>query len=161
MKRIWRSIRRNVIKIASIDSTPIKIAAGIGIGGFIAMFPITGFQFITGIILSIIFRVNKVAVVVTTQLICNPLTLAFLFFLDFKIGEKLLGIDSSITLQSIRLLLEEANLKNFFSVIKGIAKPLYLGSAVTGPIVGLLAFAIGYLLVKRFKRRLIGKGKYK
>jgi len=65
MKRMWRWFKESFLKIARIDSTPVKIAVGIGLGAFIAIFPITGFQFLTGLFLSIIFRVNKIAVVVT------------------------------------------------------------------------------------------------
>ncbi len=149
MRCIWKWLRNSFLKIARIDSTPIKIAVGIGIGAFIAMFPITGFQFLTGVLLALIFRVNKVAVVVTTQVVCNPLTLPFVFFLDFKVGEKILGMDSSLNVHSIRLLLGEMTFRNFFGILGNIAKPLYLGSAVTAPVVGLMAFALGYLLLKR------------
>jgi uncharacterized protein (DUF2062 family) len=153
MRRIWRWFKAKILTIARIDSTPVKVAVGIGLGAFIAMFPITGFQFLTGLLLSFLFRVNKVAVVVTTQLVCNPLTLPFLFFLDYKVGEKILGLQSSMTLQSIKLLLSEMNITNFLSVLGAVARPLYLGSAVTGPVVGLVAFAIGFFLVRAFKRR--------
>lgn len=153
MKRLWRWLREKVLAIARIDSTPPRIAAGIGVGAFIAMFPITGFQFLTGLALSFIFRVNKIAVVATTQLLCNPLTLPFLFFLDYKIGERLLGHDSAMTLEAFRILLREASIRNAFVVFKTVAAPLYLGSAVTGPCLGLIAFVAGYFFVKRFKRK--------
>ncbi len=152
MKRLWRWFREKFLKIARIDSTPGRIAAGIGLGAFIAMFPITGFQFLAGLALSFIFRVNKIAVVVSTQVLCNPLTLPFLFFLDYKIGERLLGHDSSLTLEAFRMLVREASITNAFVVFKAVAAPLYLGSAVTGPCSGLIAFIVGYFLIKRFKR---------
>lgn len=153
MKRIWRWFKESFLKIARIDSTPVKIAVGIGLGAFIAIFPITGFQFLTGLFLSIIFRVNKIAVVVTTQLVCNPLTLPFIIYLDFKVGEKILKYNSSLTIQSIRLLLKEINFRNFFSVLGNIAKPTFLGSATIAPIIALIAFVLGYFLIKKFKIR--------
>lgn len=153
MKRIWRWLKESFLKIARLDSTPLKIAIGIGLGAFIAMFPIIGFQFLTGLLLSIIFRVNKVSVVITTQIVCNPLSLPFLFFLDFKVGEKILRINSSLTIHSFRLLLREVNFRNFFTALGDIAKPLYLGSAVTAPVIGLIAFVVGYFLIKKFKKK--------
>jgi uncharacterized protein (DUF2062 family) len=153
MKRLWRWLRNKLITIARIDSTPRRIAAGIGVGAFIAMFPITGFQFLTGLLLSFVFRINKIAVVATTQVLCNPLTLPFLFFLDYKVGERILGYDTSMTLEAFRMLMDEVSFRNAFVVFKTIAKPLYLGSAVTGPCIGLLTFVFGYFLVRRFKRR--------
>lgn len=152
MKRLWRWFREKLITIARIDSTPSRIAAGIGVGAFIAMFPITGFQFATGLLLSFVFRVNKIAVVATTQVLCNPLTLPFLFFLDYKVGERLLGHDTSMTLEAFRTLMAEVTFRNAFIVFRAIAKPLYLGSAVTAPFIGIVAFAVGFFLVKRFKR---------
>jgi|GEM_PF-1116969 len=153
MKRIWRWIRSSFIKIARIDSTPVKIAVGIGIGALIAMMPITGFQFLTGVLLSFIFRVNKVAVVVTTQLVCNPVTLPFLFFFNFKVGQKLIGNSSVVTLSSLRQVLHTANFKNFYTVLGSILKPLFLGSAITAPVIGLVAFGIGYLLIRKLKTK--------
>lgn len=153
MKRIWRWFRGKVISIARIDSTPRRIAAGVGIGAFIAMFPITGFQFLTGLLFSFLFRVNRIAVVATTQVVCNPVTMAFLFFLDYKVGELILGHDSSMTLSAFKMLMSEVSFTNAFVVFKTVAKPLYLGSAVTAPCIGLVAFGIGYFLVKRFKHK--------
>ena len=153
MKRIWKLFKEKLLKIARIDSTPVKIATGIGLGAFIAMFPITGFQFLTGLLLAFIFRVNRIAVVVTTQLICNPLTLPFLVFLDFKIGEKILRYDSFMTLQAMRVLLKDVNFRNIFTVLGSIAKPLFLGSAVIAPFISIVAFVIGYFFVQKFKAR--------
>jgi uncharacterized protein (DUF2062 family) len=153
MKRLFKWIKEKVLQIARIDSTPLKIAVGIGLGAFIAMWPITGFQFITGILLSLLFRVNKVAVVVTTQLLCNPLTLPFVFFLDYKVGEKLLGHSSMMTVESFRLLLNEVSFRNLFTVLGAVAKPLYLGSMVMSPVAGLIAFGLGFILIRRFKRK--------
>lgn len=153
MKRIWMWLKRNLLRIARIDSTPLKIAMGIGLGAFIAMFPITGFQFLTGLFLAFIFRVNKIAVVVTTQVVCNPLTLPFLIFLNFEIGRKMLTYSPILSIQSIRLLLKDVNFDNFFAALGDIAKPLFLGSIITGPIIGLIAFAVGYFLIKKFKER--------
>jgi uncharacterized protein (DUF2062 family) len=153
MRRLFQWFRNKVITIAKLDSTPVKIAIGVGVGAFIAMFPITGFQFLSGILLSFILRINKIAVVVTTQVLCNPLTLPFLFFLDYKVGERILGYDTSMTLEAFRMLIREMSLRNAFTVFTTIAKPLYLGSAITAPFAGLIAFAVGFLLIRRFRRR--------
>jgi uncharacterized protein (DUF2062 family) len=153
MKRLFQWFRNKLITIAKIDSTPVKIAVGVGMGAFIAMFPITGFQFLSGILLSFIFRVNKIAVVVTTQVLCNPLTLPFLFFLDYKMGERILGYDTSMTLEVFRMLMRDVSVRNAFAVFTTIAKPLYLGSAIMAPFIGLIAFAVGFFLVKRFRSR--------
>ncbi|TET22919.1 MAG: DUF2062 domain-containing protein [Candidatus Cloacimonadota bacterium] len=154
MKRLWKWLRDKLIIIIRIDSTPAKIAAGVGVGAFIAMFPITGFQFLTGLLLSFIFRVNRIAVVLTTQLVCNPLTMSFLFFLDYKVGEKVLGYDSSVTLDALKLLIRQSNFGNFFAVLASVAKPLYLGAAIMAPCIGIAAFALSYFLIKTFKRRI-------
>jgi hypothetical protein len=58
-----------------------------------------------------------------------------------------------MTLEAFRLLIAEVSFRNAFFVFRTIAKPMYLGSAVTAPMIGLAAFAVGYFLVKRFKRR--------
>jgi len=157
MKRIWRWFKENLLKIARIDSTPFKIAVGIAMGAFIAIFPITGFQFLTGLVLSIIFRVNKVAVVVTTQLVCNPLTLPFIVLFDFRIGNKFLHSNTTVTVQTVRTLLRNVNFRNFISALGSFAKPIFLGSAVIAPLVAIIAFVLGHFLVSKFKRQRLSK----
>ncbi len=68
-------------------------------------------------------------------------------------GEKILKYNSSLTIQSIRLLLKEINFRNLFSVLGNIAKPTFLGSATIAPIIALIAFVLGYFLIKKFKIR--------
>jgi len=82
--RFWGLLKGKLIRIATLDSTPRKVACAVGIGMFVGMLPITGFQIWTGVALSFLLRVNRIGVVLSSQLLCNPLPLPFIFFFNIK-----------------------------------------------------------------------------
>ncbi len=154
VQRVWRLLRSNLIKIATLDSSPRKIACGVGVGMLVGMLPITGFQMWTGVALSFLLRLNKVAVVLSSQFLCNPLTLPFLFFFNLKVGERVLGYEqSSVSLSVFRMLIRQASFRNFFTVFANIAKPLYLGSIIVAPLVGGLGYWLALTAIKSHQRR--------
>jgi len=125
---------------------------------FVGMLPITGFQFLTGLLLSFLFRVNKLAVVLSTQLLCNGLTLPFLFFFNLKVGERILAYEQpSVSLSVFRGLIQEASFRNFLEVFLNFARPLYLGSLIVAPCVGVVGCLLALAAIKSHRRRRLGQ----
>lgn len=152
--RFWGLLKSKLIRIATLDSTPRKVACAVGVGMFVGMLPITGFQIWTGVALSFLLRVNRVGVVLSSQLICNPLTLPFIFFFNIKVGERVLGYEQpAVSLTVLRTLLHQASFRNFLSVFAGIAKPLYLGAIVVAPLVGLAGFSLATMAITAYRKR--------
>ncbi len=121
---------------------------------FVGMLPITGFQMGTGVLLSFLLRVNKVAVVLSSQCLCNPFTLPFLFFFNLKVGERVLAYEQpSISLAVFRGLTEQVSFRNFLYVLANIAKPLYLGSLIVAPCVGMIGYGLALRAIKSYQRR--------
>ena len=148
MRGVVRKILEAVKKIARHQSSPRQIAGSVAVGTFIGCIPTTGCQIWLAILLSIIFRVNKVGTVLSLQMFCNPLTLPFICYLDYKIGRCLLRNEGpGIT-------------RDFFSgfsweKIIDIAKPLFLGSLVLACIVAPIAYTVTIIVVSRHKRKMV------
>ena len=145
MHSLVRKFLDLIKKIATLHSSPRQIAGSVALGAFVGSIPISGMQTLIAILLSIILRVNKVGAVVSMQIYCNPLTLPFIFFIDYKIGRLLLRHhDRGITPDLFRGLSPEK--------IIHIAKPLFLGSLVLACAVAPLAYA-GTLLAIHLHRK--------
>lgn len=154
MRRALGGLRASLINIATLDSSPRKIALGVAVGMFVGMLPITGLQTGTGLLLSFLLRVNKVAVVLSTQFLCNPLTLPFLFFFNLKVGEHILAYQqSSVSLSVFQGLVEQISFGNFLEVLANIAKPLYLGSIMVAPVAGVIGYGLALTVIRSYRRR--------
>ena len=146
MRIIWRKVGTIIKKIAYLDSTPPKIAGSVALGTFIGSIPMTGLQNATALLLSIIFRVNKVGTILSLELYSNPLTLPFICYANFKIGQFLLGQSSS-----------PLHWKHFrtldWTMIFEIAKPLFLGSIALGSVIALVMYPVSLCLILHCRKR--------
>ena len=147
MGTLWRRLVKILTTIAKLDSNPRKIAGSVALGVFIGSIPIPGLQCWTALLMSIILRVNKVGTILSLEIYSNPLTLPFLCYIDFKIGELLLA-------QSLNPLTWRDFQGLNWDIILGMAKPLFLGSLVLGTVAALLAYPVSLVFVSRYKEDL-------
>lgn len=125
-----------------------SVAGALGIGIFIAFLPIP-MQMVVSAAAAIWLRVN-LALAVAVVWITNPLTMPPMFYMNYKVGEWLLGRPphpASFEL-SIHWLMDQA---------QQLWYPLILGSVVMGAVCGLLAYVtvrVGWrLYIVRRRRR--------
>src|SRR5690606_36543424 len=87
LKFIWRKGLWQIIKEEALkpDESNSSKAASIGFGLFMGIVPIWGFQLLTGIPLSIYFRLNKV-LFITAANISLPPAIPFILFASYKFG---------------------------------------------------------------------------
>jgi uncharacterized protein len=75
--------------ILETKKTPHSIASGFAIGTFIAILPTPGFNILIGLLILFLFqKVSKYALFIAMA-IWNPLTVAPLYFLSYKVGSML------------------------------------------------------------------------
>lgn len=146
----WRWVKRKIGKIAALDSSPSQIAGSISLGGFMSMVPISGLQNLTAILLSFVFRVNKVGTVITLQTICNPLTLPIIIFLDYQMGRFILR--STLPLLEVKSF-KELNWQIVLANARNMLKPVFTGGLTLGFLLALLLYPLSFFLIKRYKRR--------
>ena len=136
-------LRRTLRLILHTGDTPHRTALAFGIGVFIAFSPFLGLHIWIALLISVLFRLNRVAMLVGTYL-NNPWTFAPIYLAGTSLGCFLLGI-SSDGLSGINWNLHgRAFYRNVWHVLRRYLWPLTLGSMLLGLVCALL----GYLLVR-------------
>jgi uncharacterized protein (DUF2062 family) len=121
-----------------------SVAGGVAVGLFSGLIP-GPLQILTGVILSILFRVNLPVAAITT-VYTNPLTIVPLYFVAYHYGALVTGGnggDTAISTFSSEGLSFSEWLPALFSWMASLGKPLAVGL----PLLGLTLAAIGYVLV--------------
>ncbi len=121
-----------------------SVAGGVAVGLFAGLIP-GPLQILTGVILSILFRVNLPVAAITT-VYTNPLTIVPLYILAYHYGALVTGgngSDTAISTFSTEGLSFSEWLPALFQWMASLGKPLAVGL----PLLGLTLAAIGYVLV--------------
>ncbi len=124
---------------------PHDIAAGFAIGMMFSFFPSIGIGMLISLFLAWKRGWNFLATYLGT-LLMNPFTASFWYFLEYQIGEGIIGNGMGFV--------ENITQKNFFSV----AKEVYLGALVIAIVLGPIAYFLLYGLSAKY-RELKKKGK--
>lgn len=99
------NLRRIRTEILNPEESNAKKALSIGFGVFMGIFPIWGFQIIVAIFLSFVFRLNKVLVLLSTNISFPPL-IPLIIYLSYKVGGIWGGKDVVEILWSDKITLE-------------------------------------------------------
>jgi len=81
-----RAARYYYLRFIRLKGHPSILARGVAIGAFIGITPTIPFHTILAIIFALIFRGSKVAALLTTILVSNPITLLPQYYLSWQIG---------------------------------------------------------------------------
>jgi uncharacterized protein (DUF2062 family) len=136
-------IRKNLM---APDESNFKKSASIGLGIFMGIAPLWGWQMATALALAILFRLNKVITLIASNISLPPL-IPFILFGSYMTGGLILNnphpldLDSGITLEFVK--------KNLLQYM--------LGALVFGAVMGILSFLVSWLLLSIFRRKQIAK----
>ncbi|MCX5642418.1 MAG: DUF2062 domain-containing protein [Candidatus Omnitrophica bacterium] len=140
-------IAERIKNIARSDSTPEKIAGSIALGTFIGSLPITGFQNLITILLSVILRLNKIGSVLSLEMYSNLVTLPFICYADFRIGSFLLGRQPE--------LLKWTDFRHpSWKIVSKIAETLFIGGLFLGIVVSGIAYLIALKLITTSRKKM-------
>lgn len=132
-------------RLIALKGSPEYIAKGFGLGTFIGMMPIPGFQVLVSITIAASIKVNKTAAIIGV-FNTNVATGAFFFAFNYWLGKHLLGITPDFVLPSSIDF-------SFISIILSAGKEVFYcmlaGGLITGSILGIL----GYKVVLFFKTK--------
>ncbi len=117
-----------------------KIAKSVGLGLFFGISPLWGYQMITSVAVAHLLKLNKVIVLVSSNISIPPM-IPFILYVSFAVGALILGepiaiIPSSLSLSSVSE-----------SLIQYIT-----GSIVFATIAGLAGWLISFILLKLFRK---------
>ncbi len=81
-----RTARYYYLRFIRLKGHPSILARGVAIGTFVGITPTIPFHTILAILLSLIFRGSKIAALITSIIISNPITLLPQYYLSWQIG---------------------------------------------------------------------------
>lgn len=141
-KLTWTNIKsfidRNIIHS---EESNARMAAAIGLGVFMGVMPIWGYQMVCAFALAHFFRLNKVITLVASNISLPPL-IPFIVFGGYWTGCKMLGRPVLLSPDQITL-----------SSAGGMLLQYVLGSIIFGAVLALLCWALSLLLLTVFRRR--------
>jgi len=139
-----RWIARTAQILGHVEDSPARVAAAFGIGAFIAFFPILGIH--TGLALGIalLFRLNKVAILVGAWL-NNPWTIAPMYSAGTLVGCALLRVPLLSPAASVDWSLKG---RAFYSALLTSLEPLVWPFVVGNLALGAVAGLAGFLLLR-------------
>ncbi len=139
-----KTYKKIVSKIVESNESKLHSSISLAFGVFMGILPIWGFQLIVAILLSVVFRLNKLLVVLSANISIPPM-IPLIVFLSYKLGGFMMGenageqmlFDSKITLDSVR--------SSFVQYAYGSVALASIGAILTG-------FG-SYLLLSLIKRK--------
>ncbi len=132
MKTIWHKQL-----VASHESNYIK-AASVGLGVFMGILPVWGFQMLISVFIAMYFKLNKAIVLIVSNISFGPLGI-FWVFASLFLGKKLIGGAFAF---------EEFNWNLSFQELQKSFLQFFVGGAVLAIILGLVAFFLTYFVLK-------------
>jgi uncharacterized protein len=142
MWREWylvRQIKLFYIRFVRIRGEAEDIAEGMALGIFLGMTPTLGFQMLLAVLISALFKKNKIAAVLGVW-ISNPLTAPFIYLAEYEFARLLLGWDR-IGLPT------QLTLNEMVKLGWDVMVPLWLGGLVFGIVGGVLAYFLTLKMV--------------
>ncbi|KPK00581.1 MAG: hypothetical protein AMJ60_00510 [Desulfobacterales bacterium SG8_35] len=85
-----RAARYYYLRFIRLKGHPSVLARGVAVGTFIGITPTIPFHTILALIFAFIFRGSKIAALLSTIVVSNPITLLPLYYLSWQIGNWLL-----------------------------------------------------------------------
>jgi len=131
--------------LKEVRDEPRKAAKGFALGVFFAMTPLVCIKVVFALLIATFLRWNKAAATIGV-LTANPLTVPFIFSLAYFVGSTILGMDSSIDINTI---FSQQGIAQLLSESREIVLALLLGGTIVGVVAGLLAYFIAYAALKR------------
>jgi uncharacterized protein (DUF2062 family) len=124
-----------------MEDTPTRLALAFAIGVFIAFFPILGIHTGMALLVAVVFRLNKVALLAGAWT-NNPWTLGPMFLTGTLAGCALLGIPAHGLQDMDWSLRGRAFYEALFESLRPLVVPFLVGNLVMGVLAGGLAFVV-------------------
>ena len=142
---IKKPFRLMMISLRKLRGHPEFVARGMAVGVFAGCFPFFGLQSIVGIILATLIKGSKLSAIAGTW-ISNPLTYLPIFWLNFQVGQWLLGVQTSFNPHST------VSLESLLELGPTLIITLLCGCFVVGAIAGITSYVASIYVFKRLRR---------
>lgn len=137
LERLKRTFRYISLRLVRVGGDPVHVALGFALGVFLGVFPTFGLGIPIALLLSSMFRWNRVSALLGS-LVMNPLTTPFFWTLSGSLGAAIFRVDAGKVLKSV----QDGERLRSLTVGAGI----YLAGNV---IIALVSAVISYFLAVR------------
>jgi uncharacterized protein (DUF2062 family) len=153
--RVIRIIREGRLryylkKLLWIDKDHRKISTSMTLGVFIGVFIPVGFQTIVTIPVGLLLKRN-IFVAVLFTMISNPLTVLPLYYLSFKIGEYLTGLN--ITDAQFYQIVEQPGLTSLLNLGKTGVINFFTGSLILAIPISICFYFLSDIMIQYYRNR--------
>ena len=157
---LWHKLRRFIVyRVLSLNDTPHRIALGVAVGMFVAWTPTIPLQMVLTLALATLVGANKF-VGLPFVWVSNPLTLIPVYGPSYMVGCWLTpgqyswktfakAMNTAFTSFGDGWI---AMLQAWWSATLSIFVPLWVGTLIVAPFVGLVSYGVTYWGVVRFRR---------
>jgi len=152
--RIKRLFRYYWLRLYRLQGNPTALAGGFAIGIFIGLTPTLPVQTPLILALTLLTRTSFPAGILSSWLVCNPLTMVPIYFFSYSLGQALFGTaQSSSDIMSLILLIKTAApLADIIGSVSALGwqaiYPLLVGSLVFAIPVGLISYFPAFRLAE-------------
>jgi uncharacterized protein len=148
-----RWLRRMGQILLQVEDSPTRVAAAFGLGVFIAFFPLLGIHTGMALVIAILLRLNRVAILVGCWT-NNPWTIAPMYSAGTLLGCALLGVAPGSPVAIDWSLKGRAFYSALVATLRPLVWPFVVGNLVLGVVAGLAAFLLlRSLLARRAQQR--------
>ncbi len=146
MKESFKKWLLKIKELLSENRRPQDIALGIAIGVYIGCSPFYGFHTLLAVLVALVLHnTNRLAIILGTQ-ISLPFLAPFIYWVEYKVGKKLLFWDFLVSQRHQDRLLEANHVElGLLSVL--------VGSVIVGLGAGAVSYALTLLAADRVQRR--------
>ncbi len=138
------ALKDRIRLILSVKDTPHRISLAFSVGILIGMSPLFGIHTILGLVVSSVFRLNRL-VTIAGVYVTNPWTIIPVYTFSTWVGVKCLGISKILPEVDWRNITFTALLNDFSPLLM----PFIVGTALVGVVASLASYVIIYHLVKK------------
>jgi len=139
LKTVLKTVKTQIRRFIALDDTPERIAFGFAVGVFISFSPLLGLHTVLGMLIAVLFGLNRVAVF-TGVWVNNPWTVLPIYSVATYLGTKLSGFPA-VSLPDLHW--EALCNREFWIQLAGqwpLLKPLALGSSILGVLAAVLSY---------------------
>lgn len=152
---LQRTLRYYYLRFIRLKGDPGTLARGVAIGSFIGVTPTIPFHTILVLVLAILFRASKVAGILLSWLVSNPLTFFPQYYLAWKIGTCITPYKFSWPkVQSTMDLLSNGSFLENVAMITHLGREIIICMVAGGIVLALPVATLLYFLSKAFFIRL-------
>jgi uncharacterized protein (DUF2062 family) len=150
LRSVFKKGALNRIKkeIFNPEESNARKAISIGFGVFMGIFPVWGFQMIIAVLLSLPFRLNKVLVLLSTNISLPPL-IPFIIYFSYKFGSLYAGQNAVQILFNDTISLEMIHL----NLMQYLIGAIFL-SIISGLFLGIISYILLLIFGKRKKHQI-------